>query len=161
MRKMRTMKGLGRTELAILLAVMLIVMGITVLLLGGFNFGGGDLRDANSLAYWTANTTGPFAITDWTKLNTTMYLTVSNRDGQLYILRRIVLGNVTADLEAGWTVGPYSEKNISIRGLTVCDPSIDPSYSYKVAFYYDGGPSTNLTNLSQIGAQPLAGRCSG
>ncbi len=150
------LKGQGAAEYLILLAIVLVVALVGILLLGGFTATGGDARDAQSVQYWSGVAT-PFAITQWTQIGNTLYMTMANRANDRYILRQIVMGNVTVDLGAGWSVGPQSVKNISISGLQACNQTTYDSFSYNVSFYYD---SESISNHSQIGVKPLAGKCS-
>lgn len=149
-------KGQGAAEYLILLAIVLVIVLIGIVLLGGFTTGSGDSKNAESRMYWSGSVR-PFAINDWAQSGNTVYITLANRENDRLVLRQMVVGNVTADFGAGWVVGPGSNKNISVTGLQACNLNSYDSFSYNVSIYYD---TESISNRSEIGIKPLAGKCS-
>lgn len=152
--EMGSRKGQGAAEYLVLLAVVLIVAMIGIVLLGGFSSTGGDAREMETRQYWASS--APFAINDWTQINSTLYVTLVNRENNRLILRQMIVGNVTIDFGAGWTMGPQAAKNISIAGFQACNLTSYDSFSYDVKIAYD---SENIANRTQSGTKPLTGRC--
>ncbi|MFN3910145.1 MAG: hypothetical protein ACK4J0_02855 [Candidatus Anstonellaceae archaeon] len=148
-----TIKGQAAAEYLVLLGVVLIISLIGILLLGGFSDSTATAMETESKTYWSS--TRPFSIVEWVQSNSTLYLNIKNIETKRVILKQVVVGNLTYDLGAGWTFGPNSQKTISISGLTSCSQTYD-YFSYPITFYYD---TLDISNLSQKGLKPLAGRC--
>lgn len=150
------LKAQAAAEYLVLLAMVLIVSLIGIVLLGGFGETGGATMDAESKAYWSG-TARPFAITEWMQVGDTVFMIVKNTESKRFVLKNISLNNVTRSFgAAGWSIGPNSEKNLTINGLTTCNKTIYDTYEYNVSIYYD---TSDLPGLSQRGAKPLAGKC--
>lgn len=147
-------KGQGTAEYLVLLAIVLIVTLIGIVLLGGFTQSGVDARDTETTIYWAGAT--PFSINDWAQKGDIVSISITNNLNERIILKNITIGNVNADLGAGWVFSPMSTKNISISGFTACDKLSYDSYDYNVTFRYD---SSLVAGKGQIGSKPLSGRC--
>ncbi|MCX8163274.1 MAG: hypothetical protein N3D10_01835 [Candidatus Micrarchaeota archaeon] len=147
------MKGQGAAEYLILLAIVLIISLVGLMLIGGFSDSSTTAMENEAKIYWSS--ARPFAILEWVQSNSTLYLKVKNGDSKRLILRSIKVDNTTAQLGSGWVFGPGAEKTVSISGLTNCSATYD-YFSYEITFNYD---SADISNLSQKGVKPIAGRC--
>ncbi|MEM3362469.1 MAG: hypothetical protein QXV64_01025 [Candidatus Anstonellaceae archaeon] len=146
-------RGQAAAEYLILIAIVLIISLIGIVLLSGFSDSSATAMESESKTYWSS--TRPFAIVEWVQSNSTLYLKIKNTDTKRLILKSLKAGNFSASLGSGWTFGPGAEKTISISGLTQCSPNYD-YFSYNIVLYYD---SAEISNLSQVGVRPIAGRC--
>ena len=149
-------RGQAAAEYLILLAVVLVVVLIGVVLLGGIFNTGNAAAESESKSYW-GGPIRPFGVMEWTQINDTLYLRVVNRFTEQLIMRKVIVGNVTANLGAGWSWRPGGDKSVSIPGLPPCVVGQYDSFIYNLTFEYD---SFDLPSQREIGAKPIAGSCS-
>ena len=150
-----SLRGQGAAEYVILLAVVLVVVLMAVVLLGGILGSGNAAAESEGKSYW-GGPVRPFGITEWTQINQTLYMRVVNKFTDQLIIRKIIVGNVTADLGAGWSWKPGGDKYVSIPGLQNCTLGQYDSFEYNVTFVYD---SFDLPGQTEIGTKPVAGSC--
>ena len=148
-------KGQASLEYLVLLAMALVLMLILIALLGGFDGSISGISESEASIYWEG-TASPFAITAWGQSEDTLYLNIVNKDTEHLFLRKIIVNNVTADLEPGWSWRTGTAKVVSIPDLPRCDENGYENYVYNVSFVYD---STILSDLRQEGMKPVVGYC--
>ncbi len=146
----------GAAEYLVLMAIVLVIALILLVLLMGIPAGHGDVSDTQSKAYW-GGVAWPFSIGDNVQVNGTFMFSLANRGTERLVLRKVQIGNITADFGPGWVFKPSGLKNIAISGLAWCNETSYDSYEYNVTFIYD---TENIDNRTQIGDKPIVGRCS-
>ncbi len=146
----------GAAEYLVLMAIVIVIALIVLVLLMGIPKGQGSVSDRESAAYWTGQA-WPFSIGDNVQINGTFMFSLTNRGTERLVLRKIQVGNVTADFGPGWVFKPSGIKNIAISGLAWCDETSYDAYDYNITFTYD---TDNIDNRTQIGTKPVSGSCS-
>ncbi len=148
------MKGQVSTEYLIILAVVLVVALVVVFLVGGFAGLGAASLETQSKNHWAG--TSPFSIKTFKASGTSMELEMTNNDLERLTLTDVSFGNTSIFSTA--TVFDSGE-TIAITGTLAadCGSAGDPyQYPDVIITYTKGG----VTDLKQVGAKPLVGKCS-
>lgn len=148
------MKGQVSTEYLIILAVVLVVALVVVFLVGGFAGLGAASLETQSKNYWAG--ASPFSIKTFKASGTSLDLEVVNNEIDQLTLTDVSIGNTSV----------FSTSTVFDSGETIlinatlaadCGPSGDPYQYQDVQLTYDKGA---VTDLKQVGAKPLVGKCS-
>lgn len=151
---MSSRRGQGAAEYLVLLAVVLIVAMVGITLLGGFAGFGGDARLQEARQYWSS--TRPFAITEFSQNQNTIFLTILNKEPSRLVLTNITVQNVSVSYPDGITFNGGSSRTFNLTGMRTCNMTSFDTFEYNINFTYS---SSDIVNQKQIGVKPISGKC--